>query len=55
VPITRKYTDEMEMNYHGVEDQRNLRQTVNAGMFLSVGKTMRGVFGSKVKIIWATR
>lgn len=37
----------MEMNYHGVEDQRNLRQTINVGMFLSVRRTMRGVFGSK--------
>lgn len=48
VPITRKCNDEMEMNYHGVEDQMNLRQTTNAGMLLSVGKIMRGVFGSKV-------
>lgn len=46
-PITKECIDVMEMNYHGVENKRNLRQTVNVGMFLSVGKTIRGVFGSK--------
>ena len=55
VPITRKCTDEIEMNYHGVEDQRKLRQTVNDGMFLSVEKTMTGVFQSKVKIVWSNK